>query len=106
MSSLERSSFKQLSALIFLGTSGIVTLFLFYIDEGNYSLDNLFTTGNMISLSIYFIGIYICQLIAFQLFRRYQSIGRSIFLAFFAGLPIGIAVMVCFFILLRIVVQA
>jgi hypothetical protein len=40
-----------------LGTALLVTLFLYFIDEGRYSLEGLFTTGNLIAMAIYFVGL-------------------------------------------------
>lgn len=48
----------------------LATLFLFYIDEGHYSLRGIMHIGNLIVLSFYFTGILAAQLIAHRLFFR------------------------------------
>ena len=89
MTTLAQSSIKQLSALLFLMTTGIGTLFLFYIDEGNYNLNNLFTQHNLIALSFYFIGIYFAQMALFWAFKKYQNLYKSLVWSILLGFPLG-----------------
>jgi ABC-type transport system involved in cytochrome c biogenesis permease subunit len=35
----------------------LATLFLYWIDEGRYSLNGLLSIGNLIALSFYFLGL-------------------------------------------------
>lgn len=42
---------------LLLGTALLVTLFLYFIDEGRYSLEGLFTAGNSIAMGIYLLGL-------------------------------------------------
>ncbi len=64
---------------VLLGTALLVTLFLYFIDEGRYSLEDLLTTGNLIAMSIYFIGLLLGLLImALALARRRPGAGRTV----------------------------
>ena len=48
----------KISSIVLLITSLLITIFLFYIDEGNYHLEGILKVGNLIPLSVYFLGIY------------------------------------------------
>ena len=37
----------------------LVTLFLFYIDEGRYTLSGLLETGNIVAMSLYLLGLVV-----------------------------------------------
>lgn len=50
------SDHRPLHWSFLLGTALLVTLFLYFIDEGRYSLEGLFTVGNIIAMSVYLIG--------------------------------------------------
>lgn len=41
---------------VLTGTAFAVVLFLYFIDEGRYSLQGLLTAGNLFAMSIYFLG--------------------------------------------------
>ncbi|MCU0320329.1 MAG: hypothetical protein MUE88_09675 [Flavobacteriales bacterium] len=48
---------EQMRTALLLGTALLLSLFLYYIDEGRYSLEGLFTAGNGIAMSIYLVGL-------------------------------------------------
>lgn len=48
---------RPLHWALLLGTALLVTLFLYFIDEGRYSLEGLFTVGNVIAMGLYLFGL-------------------------------------------------
>lgn len=48
---------RPLHWALLLGTALLVTLFLYFIDEGRYSLQGLFTMGNVIAMGVYLLGL-------------------------------------------------
>jgi hypothetical protein len=56
-----------------LGAALVVTLFLYFIDEGRYSLEGLFTLGNMVAMAIYFFGLVMGLFLMAQLFAKRQA---------------------------------
>ncbi|MCC7503343.1 MAG: hypothetical protein IT229_12485 [Flavobacteriales bacterium] len=50
-------TYRSLHWSLLLGTALLGTLFLYFIDEGRYSLEDLNTTGNLIAMSFYFVGL-------------------------------------------------
>ncbi|MCU0320331.1 MAG: hypothetical protein MUE88_09685 [Flavobacteriales bacterium] len=48
---------QRVHPALLLGTALLLTLFLYFIDEGRYSLEGLFTAGNGIAMSIYLVGL-------------------------------------------------
>lgn len=51
-------------------TAVIVTLFLYFIDEGRYSLEGLFTLGNIIAMSIYLVGMVLGLFLMAAVFEK------------------------------------
>ena len=51
------STRRPLHWALLLGTALLVTLFLYFIDEGRYSLGGLFTMGNVIAMGVYLLGL-------------------------------------------------
>lgn len=47
-----------------------VTLFLYFIDEGRYSLEDLFTLGNGIAMSMYLLGLLLGLFLMARLFAH------------------------------------
>lgn len=77
---------------VLLGTALLVTLFLYFIDEGRYSLEELLTTGNLIAMSIYFVGLLLgLMLVALALARRSPGPGRTI-LTLLLGTTLGVGI--------------
>jgi len=79
----------------------VVTLFLFYIDEGNYSFENIFHPGNIVALAFYFIGIMLMQALILAVAERFVKQRRAILTAIIMGIPLGIALTILFFLFLR-----
>ena len=55
---------------LLLGTAIAITLFLYFIDEGRYSLEGLFTVGNIIAMGVYLIGMVAGLFLMAQLFAK------------------------------------
>jgi hypothetical protein len=55
---------------VMLGTALLVTLFLYFIDEGRYSLQDLFTSGNIIAMGVYLIGMLLGLALMAKLFAK------------------------------------
>ncbi len=88
---------RQSATYAFILSSLLVVLFLFYIDEGNYSFENLFHPGNLLALSVYFIAMILAQFtIYFPLVKRLNS-RSALLIAILAGIPLGVFVAVMFF---------
>lgn len=105
MTTLERTSYKQLSAILFFLTSLLGTLFLFYIDEGNYNFNNLFKLGNLIPLSVYMIGIYLAHYGFYYLLKKKVSTLPSLILTCLLAYPIGSLMIAGVFIGMRVVLM-
>jgi hypothetical protein len=77
-----------------VGTALLLTLFLYFIDEGRYSLEGLLTAGNLIAMSIYLVGLLLGLLLAARLFaQRTPGAGRTtavLVLGSVLGLGIGL----------------
>jgi hypothetical protein len=63
-------SARPLHWSLLLGTALLVTLFLYFIDEGRYSLEGLLTVGNVIAMAIYFVGLVAGLFTVSSLFKR------------------------------------
>ena len=59
---------RPLPTALLLGAALLFTLFLFFIDEGRYSLEGLLTGGHMIAIAIYFIGLVLGLFIMARVF--------------------------------------
>ena len=79
----------------------LTTLFLFFIDEGRYTLQGLFELGNMVAMAFYFIGMLLSTLIIYQLLPAVQSFTKRYAIAAVLGIPIGIALTIGLIYLLR-----
>lgn len=77
--------------LLALPVAILVSMFLFYIDEGNYNFNYLTEIGNLIVLVVYITGIWVGQLLvnAF-LFRNSRPIDKVVYNALL-GVPLGTA---------------
>ena len=60
----------SLNWAVLIGTAIVVPLFLYYIDEGRYSLEGLFTVGNGIAMGIYLTGMALGLLLMARLFAK------------------------------------
>lgn len=65
-------------SLLFV-TAVFVTLLLYFIDEGRYSLEGLLTVGNGIAMGIYLLGLLLGLALMAQLFaKRHPSPVRTL----------------------------
>ncbi len=55
------------TSIILLISSFLVTVLLYYIDDGNYHLKGILEPGNMLALAFYFVGILISKLLLIRL---------------------------------------
>ncbi len=92
---------ERLAWLLF-PISLLITLFLFYIDEGRYTLEGLFEAGNLIAMALYFIFICATSLVFYQLFIKIRSQVLRIILATVFGLPVGFGLTVALIYFLRV----
>lgn len=64
---------------LLLVTAVFVTLLLYFIDEGRYSLEGLLTVGNGIAMGIYLLGLLLGLALMAQLFaKRHPSPVRTL----------------------------
>lgn len=86
---------------LLLGFALLVTLFLFFIDEGNYTLRGIEEPGNIVAMSLYFLGLTV-GLFATNawLAKRRPGIGRNA-LVLALGSIAGVAITVLFFYCIR-----
>lgn len=85
---VQKSLSKNLLMLVsFLLSSLLLTLFLFYIDEGNYSLEGMLDSQNLLALSIYISLFFAAKLfIAKVVLRSYKGSYIILFsIAFFVA---------------------
>lgn len=71
---------------LLLGAALAITLYLYYIDEGRYSLEGLMTPGNLFAMGLYFLGMVaglftVSALVA----RRRPGVGRTTFVLVFGS---------------------
>ena len=80
--------------LVFVAAAFCFTLFLFYIDEGNYSLKG-FTQGyTWIVLLIYMIPQVLTQFVFFHLFKKKLNNKESALFSVLVGIPLGVALVI------------
>lgn len=88
---------KEYVAVYFL-LSLLVTVFLIYIDEGNYNFNWIYSWGNWVVFLIYAFGIFSGQILAQHfLFKKMTTVNR-ILLSFFVGGGVGLAAVIIMFI--------
>lgn len=85
-------------SLIFLLSSFLVIIFLFYIDEGKYHLEGVLKPANLVPLGIYFIGIFAAQLFLFRLFKHRTGIWMALMIGLLLGSIIGVMLIAGFFV--------
>lgn len=82
---------------IYLFTSVIVTLFLFYIDEGYYSFQWMISAGNWIVFVIY-VSIFLVTQLGFNLLSdKILSSQTRRALSLLIGIPIGMIFLILVF---------
>lgn len=77
--------------LFILGTSALlITLFLFFIDEGNYNFNWIEEPFVLVIFGIYAIPIFLGQLFIYKVFLKNSKSTKKIVLSIFGGSIIGI----------------
>ena len=83
--------------LTLVGWTTLATLFLFFIDEGNLSLDGLWEMHNLVPMAIYFAGILaVTALLALLTARWKAGAGRTL-LVLLGGAVLGTVAVVGLF---------
>ena len=79
----------------------LITLFLFYIDEGYYDFRWMKEPGNWLAFVLYITAIFLSQVLFFKLlFRNYQGASKTT-LSIICGSVLGILLLVLVFYALR-----
>src|SRR5690349_17205848 len=77
--------------LIPFGSAVLITLFLFYIDEGYYDFRWMLQWGNWLVFVIYLILLFPVQwAISYVLFRKFHVVEKALMMLFI-GIPITLA---------------
>jgi 4-hydroxybenzoate polyprenyltransferase len=93
---LTKTTYKN-EWLLFLMSAIVIVLFLFYIDEGNYSLKGFTNPGHIIVFFIYVIPTFLAQVFVFKLLTKFKIESGKLLFSIVCGLFLGIAaVIVCF----------
>lgn len=79
----------------------LITLLLFFIDEGNYSFENITHPGNIVALSFYFLGMMLAQSISLAIAERFMERSRAVLTSIIIGIPVGVVATILFFLALR-----
>ena len=79
----------------------LITLLLFFIDEGNYSFENITQPGNIMALSFYFMGMMLAQSISLAVAERYMERSKAVLTSVIIGIPVGVMATIFFFLALR-----
>jgi len=87
---------KDKDIIVFIASSVLITMFLFFIDEGYYNFKWMADFGNWVAFIIYVVPIFLCQLLIGRfLLSRYRGPGKSI-VSIALGTTIAIFVLVTF----------
>ncbi|WP_417608394.1 hypothetical protein [Owenweeksia hongkongensis] len=79
----------------------LITLLLFFIDEGNYSFENITHLGNIVALSFYFLGMMLTQSISLAVAERFMERSKAVLTSIIIGIPVGVMATIFFFLALR-----
>ena len=82
------------SSALFMIISIVVTLFLFYIDEGFYNFQWMKSWGNWVVFVIYAGVIFLVQQILLLIFRKIFKIKNKNYLVAAIGVPLAIFILV------------
>ena len=93
--SLKKTSTPSIVPLAFAAL--LITLLLFYIDEGNYSFENITQPSNIVALSFYFLGMMLTQSISLAVAERYVERSKAVLTSIIIGIPVGIIATILFF---------
>jgi len=92
---------STLSIVPLAGAALLITLLLFFIDEGNYSFENITHLGNIVALTFYFLGMLLMQSISLAVAERYMERSKAVLTSIIIGIPVGIMATIFFFLFLR-----
>jgi len=92
MNSIQTKSNKQ--EYVLLASSVIITLFLFYIDEGYYNFKWMLQLSNWFAFLIYIIPIFGFQLLVFKLIGKMFSSQTVTILSIIIGAIIGLILVI------------
>lgn len=79
----------------------LITLLLFFIDEGNYSFENITHPGNILALSFYFLGMMLAQSVSLVVAERFMERSKAVLTSVIIGIPVGVMATIFFFLALR-----
>ena len=79
----------------------LITLLLFFIDEGNYSFENITHPGNIVALSFYFLGMMLAQSVSLAVAERFMERSKAVLTSVIIGIPVGVMTTIFFFLALR-----
>jgi hypothetical protein len=82
--------------VLFTSCAVILCLFLFFIDEGNYSFAGLLNPANFIAMSIYFIAAFFGQAAVYALLEFITN-KRQPIMSVIIGAPLGAFLLMCVF---------
>lgn len=77
---------------LLLGTAITITLFLYFIDEGRYSLEGLFTVGNIIAMGVYLMGLCAGLFLMARLFAKREPGTLRTVLVLTTGTVVGFVI--------------
>lgn len=89
MNSVPQSSAKFRHLPVFSIAALVISLFLFFIDEGAYSLSGLSDMGNLVPMGFYFIAMFLGQVLVFVSLPHKLSDSRALRLSLFFGNLLG-----------------
>ncbi|MDZ7847194.1 MAG: hypothetical protein U5L96_10705 [Owenweeksia sp.] len=89
MSTASTSLKKKSHLPEFTVTALVITLFLIFIDEGNYSFSGLTDIGNILALGFYFLAMVVGQVLVFAVMERFLSEKLSLTWALILGTFLG-----------------
>ena len=82
---------RPLHWALLLFTALLVTLFLYFIDEGRYSLEGLFTMGNVIAMGVYLLGLAGGLFLVARLFAKSHPSPTRTVVVLMLGTVVGFA---------------
>ena len=92
MNSIQTKSNKQ--AYILLASSVIITLFLFYIDEGYYNFNWMLKASNWAAFIIYFVPLFGIPFLLIQFLKKYLTINTNYILSITLGSVVALFIVI------------
>lgn len=101
MSSVFTSKENSAKNHLFIGLFVLLSFwFLFWLDHETKQISNLFTSGNLAALVIYFLPTYLVTAFCYVFLVRSGSKKPLIF-SLILGIPMGIALIICAFLVFK-----